>query len=159
MFAEVLDPQHEFMFPIVLPNLSKKFYCSRQSLLGLLGRASFRTYHKPSLCNTWKHISNGWWNWGRSQNSDSVSARSLLWDQQVFCVKKLTSEKVTGSLTIAWCKCSRLHLDVFVSEVSRRFRFRSRRGWPPRCAFVRTDCTRMHQRGHKLLWGVKWYFF
>lgn len=40
MFAEVLDPQQEFMFPIVLPNLSKKFYCSRQSLLGLLGRAS-----------------------------------------------------------------------------------------------------------------------
>lgn len=70
MFAEVLDPQHEFMFPIVLRNLSKKFYYSRQSLLGLLGRASFRMYHRVWLCNTWKHISNDWKNWGRSQNSD-----------------------------------------------------------------------------------------
>lgn len=49
-------------------------------------------------------------NWGRSQNSDSVSAQSLLWDQQVFYVKNLASKKVMASLTIAWSKCSLLCL-------------------------------------------------
>lgn len=38
MFAEVLDLQHEFMFPIVLPNLLKKPYCSRQVLIGSVGQ-------------------------------------------------------------------------------------------------------------------------
>lgn len=38
MFAEVLDLQHEFMFPIVLPNLLKKSYCSRQVLIGSVGQ-------------------------------------------------------------------------------------------------------------------------
>lgn len=113
MFAEVLDPQQEFMFPIVLPNLSKKFYCNQQSLLGLLGWASFRTYLRVNLCNTRKHSSSAWWNWGTTQNSDLVSAQSLLWDQQggvFFHEEKLTSEKVMGSLIIAWGKCSQLHL-------------------------------------------------
>lgn len=47
-------------------------------------------------------------NWGRSQNSDSVSAQSLLWDQQVFYVNNLASKKLMGSLATAWSKRSLL---------------------------------------------------
>lgn len=37
-----------------------------------------------------------WKNYGRSENSDSGSTQSLLWDQQASCVKDLTSKKVRG---------------------------------------------------------------
>lgn len=51
-----LDPQHEFMFPIGLPYLSKHCNCSQHSLLVLLGRANFGMYHSLSLCVSQEHI-------------------------------------------------------------------------------------------------------
>lgn len=151
MFAEVLDPQQEFMFPIVLPNLSQKFYCSWQSLLGLLGRASFRTYLRVSLCNTWKHISSAWRNWGRSQNSALVSGQSLLWDQQggFFLWKSSPLEKSWGPWLLHEVN---VHSCTEVKfQLTRNLHFRS---CSPRCASVLAHCPRVHQ----LLWGGKWCF-
>lgn len=163
MFAEVLDPQREFMFPIVLSNLSKKFYCSRQSFLGLLGRASFRTYHRVSLYNIYKicfYVLHG-----RRTGKSGADPKTLTWflpgpyyEINRFSVwQNFTSEQVLGSLTIAWSKCSHVHLIQY--QPTRHFHFRSRRGWSLRCAFVHAYCTHhMHQHAHKLLWGIKWYF-
>lgn len=126
MFAEVLDPQQEFMFPIVLPNLSKKFYCSRQSLLGLLGRAS------SERISEWACVIHG--NTFPVPGETGADSTILTWfvlslyyemnRVRFFCVEILTSEKVMGSLTIAWGRWSQLHLseisghqEFFISEV------------------------------------------
>lgn len=68
-----------------------------------------------------------------------VSGWSLQWDQQVFCVKKLTSEKVT----IAWTNCSHLHLiEVSAHET---FSFQKQKGLVTRmcirAGILLTTCT------------------
>lgn len=94
MFAEVLDQQHEFMFPIVLPNLLKKFYCSWQVFVGSVGQDQPYNESQSETVQDMETHFLAWKNYGRSPKSDSGSTQSLLWDQKASCVKDFTSTKV-----------------------------------------------------------------